>query len=1175
MLRSLWYILLFVGWTSDMVAQDPFYSNKRDRRLNVVLPHQHLDSLTIIPSTVHITDLEDGTLLDTSLFQVNNTQLHWLAPADSLPPTVRIRYRVLPYNLSKELARFDKDSIRILTDAGKTVVGFNYNPFARSADLIDFKGLNYNGSFARGISFGNNQDLVLNSSFNLQMAGTLGDGVEIRAAITDENIPLQPEGNTQQLREFDKIFIQLKKDNNELTAGDYELRRPDSYFMNYFKKLQGATFSNQSKLFKNGQLQSSGSIAISRGQFARNNIIQQEGNQGPYKLQGNEGERFIIILAGTEKVFFDGALLKRGIEEDYIIDYNRGEVTFTNKILITKDSRIIIEFEYSDQNFNRTLYAANTSYQSEKLQLNFNLFSEQDGKNSSGNQALTDDQKRILKAAGDNFQSSLSPSIDTLEEFNSFRIAYFLDDTLTSCGPIDSILIYSVNPEIAKHTARFTFVGQGNGNYILDPDIIANERVYRWVAPDSTTCLPRGDYEPVIQLIAPKQQRLITLGSQYQFDENTLFTSEIAFSKKDQNRFSELDSEDDQGIAFYTTFERTFKLSPEQKGWTLNTAVQYEFTEKHFQALNPYRSREFLRDWNLVNIQGLGNVEQASEKILKGTVQLQKLNTLELTYNLSRFSRGVVYDGTKHFGQLHLQNRGWDFDLSTDYLTTTETDQKTEFSRPKFQLIKTFAKGKGWRLGSNGQREKSSRLSTETDTLLSTSFFFDRYKVFLESPEQKNYQFNLNFSQRFDYQPAQKDYVLNAKASELNVNGQWKAKRALRLAGNLTYRNLEVKGNNLTIDQSSAGETFLGRTDLNLNIAKGALRFNSTYEIGSGQEPKLEFSYIRVAQGEGTHIWLDSLFNNDGIITPNEMEVAPFQDKADYVKITTFTNDFIRTNNVNLNQSLQLNPKAVWFSAKGFKKFLARFSTQSTLKINRKTQESADVSPWNPFDIAIADTSLVSVSSNIRNTVFLNRGNARFDIQTGQSDNRNKFVQTSGFESRQRQEIFLKTRINFSKHTSFRIGFYSETRVADSEFFNNKDYRIEGFRIDPQFTYQPSKNLRFSFQYQYQNEENVLTGGGETSLQNDLNFEIAFNKSAKTTIKSRFAYVQVKFDGISNSPVGFAMLNGLQNGRNLLWNATLDRQLAQNIRLNLSYEGRKTGENRLVHVGRVQVAAVF
>jgi hypothetical protein len=67
----------------------------------------------------------------------------------------------------------------------------------------------------------------------------------------------------------------------------------------------------------------------------------------------------------------------------------------------------------------------------------------------------------------------------------------------------------------------------------------------------------------------------------------------------------------------------------------------------------------------------------------------------------------------------------------------------------------------------------------------------------------------------------------------------------------------------------------------------------------------------------------------------------------------------------------------------------------------------------------------------------------------------------------------------------------------------------------------------------------------------------------------------VDFDGPANSPVGFAILNGLQDGRNFLWSLTLDQQLAKNIQLRLSYEGRKTGEANVVHTGRAQVAANF
>ena len=103
--------------------------------------------------------------------------------------------------------------------------------------LKNGRGLKSSGVFSRSIGIGNNQNLVLNSTFNLQLNGDIGDDIQIRAAISDANIPIQPEGNTQQLNEFDRVFIELKKNKTKLLLGDYQQGNRESYFLKYFKKL--------------------------------------------------------------------------------------------------------------------------------------------------------------------------------------------------------------------------------------------------------------------------------------------------------------------------------------------------------------------------------------------------------------------------------------------------------------------------------------------------------------------------------------------------------------------------------------------------------------------------------------------------------------------------------------------------------------------------------------------------------------------------------------------------------------------------------------------------------------------------------------------------------------------------------------------------------------------------
>ena len=168
--------------------------------------------------------------------------------------------------------------------------------------------LQTSGSITRGILTGSNRDAAIESGLRLQVEGEVAPGVTVRAALTDEDTPLLPEGTTRRLDQFDRVFIQFESRRGLVQLGDYEARLDGSEFGQLRRKLQGGTIRTAPIGIDAGwikDLSFEAGTAVSRGIFKSQAQDTEQGLQGPYRLTGNDGERF------GSSATWDGASLCR------------------------------------------------------------------------------------------------------------------------------------------------------------------------------------------------------------------------------------------------------------------------------------------------------------------------------------------------------------------------------------------------------------------------------------------------------------------------------------------------------------------------------------------------------------------------------------------------------------------------------------------------------------------------------------------------------------------------------------------------------------------------------------------------------------------------------------------------------------------------------------------------
>ncbi len=1122
--KTAFLLFFFLGY---FVHSQITSSDFRSKKIQVVKDTIRFDSVPINPQQFKVFNPQKRRILPTE-YVVFYDEAILVLDAKKYSEII-VEYFRLPSFLTKVYSPFDERLI--VPNNSNTGTLYSLTTNKKATDVKLFDGLKTSGFINRGFTSGNNQSTVANSSMNLSIEGKLSSTVSLRANIFDTNIPLQQNGYSQSITDFDRIFIELFSKDWRVKAGDVSLHNDKSLFLNFDKQVSGLEV--EANINENLNVLASG--AVVRGKFTVFTFVGIEGNQGPYKIFGPNNEPNITIVQGSERVFVNGSPIERGADKDYTIDYNIGEIRFNTTYPINNDMRIRIEYQISNRNYNRFITYEKAAFKNEKFRISGHFYSENDVKNQPIQANLTDAQKQVLANAGNNTALMVTESA-FLDSFDPNKILY--RRVLTGST---QVFEYSTNPNEELYNVSFTNVGVNRGDYRLD-QTLANGNVFAYVGPNL------GEYSPIVQLTAPTKLQIASINSSYESSKKTKVSAEIALSDNDQNLFSPIDNNQNKGLASNLTWEQLIT----DKKWQLSSKINYLFVHQNFNTVQRFQAVEFNRDWNLVN--PTGNQQQIAFDL---SLKNKKDNFLSYSFQQLNFSDN--YKGNKHLLRSKMAFGKTSFIVNSSFLKNDSQIRDNEFLRIQGRVEQGFKNS--W-MGGLINLESNDGVLKATQLSLQTNHRFKEYEGYFGVGDTTKVYAKIGVNYRNN------DSIRNNRFTEINNRKTFyfQSKLVQTKRTNLSlFTNYRLTENAFTNDE----KTLNSRLVYNQRFFSNFLILGSLYKTSSGNVARQDFVYIEVEPGQGFYTWID--YNNNGIQEFDEFEIAEFSDQANYLRVPLPNLRFIPTQRAKWNQSITLNASQ-WSSKNGIRKFLSQFYNQLFLGINNEQERIGNSFNLNPFDFR--QNSQISLNFNFRNSLYFHRNLQQYSTTYtfGRTDGKQQFIiGNQEIDTRLHQIDFQHKIGNF---WLFDLSGKLTENNLKTENFANRNYEIRTVEVLPKISYVLNENNRFSAFYERKEKRNQLANFEQLDQQK-IGVEYFYKGKEKSQFNASFTAFFNQFTGNSNSPVGYQMLEGLQDGRNYTWNLLWNQKLNSFLNLSLNYRGRKSENSRAIHIGSVQLRAVF
>ena len=1170
-----------VGWGQDSTLVLDDVGVHRDT-IDTFQPQPYSLSPFIVPGTETI--WVGRTQLDTSEYRLDAREGRlWVRRQDLIGArdTLIAAYRTFPFGFEDVYRRRAPDTT--LSDTGAVAV--REDTSRQRTGFRPFEGVDIqrSGSISRGIVGGSNRDVNVESGLRMELEGDVAEDVHVRALLTDENTPIQPGGSTQRLRDFDRVFLGIEAPQGRARLGDVDVTLGQGTFGTFDQKVQGLALSSSGAGERVGLVQGDATLvgAVSRGQYRTQDIEPIDGVQGPYRLRGADGEDLIIVIAGSERVFLDGQRLQRGRSNDYVIDYTRGEITFTSKHIITQDRRITVEFQYSTTQFTRTLVGAETQAGAwrgddgePRVSIGASVLRKADGRDFQTAFDLSSEDSLRLAQAGDN-QAVRSGARQVQFDSEAPFVQYRQEVVTTPAGEQDTIFVAldeAPDEGTPVFRVRFTRVGPGEGRYERGGRKV-NGVVYEYQGPG------QGAYEPIQPLPAPTKQRLVDLTGSVEPVDGLEFFGEWAQSVNDENRFSSLDSGDDRDRAYVAGVRvPSIPLDVGGPDVALSGQIRRESRGRFFETFNQSRPIEYGREWNLsrsgsslpVALQGRG-----AETVDRASVRLASEGGSAVEASAGRLTIGSAFDAWRHEEVLSLQQTGWPrLSLQSDYVTSTDRvgDRAGDWLRQQAIIRQPFAGGRVEpRVAVERERRRQRVQASDSLTRDAFSFLEVRPGIAFEG---ERFDASSSVEYRTEDRGAEGTFRDASRSWTVETEASYDPTAPYNATVRGGYRVRRVTEYFRVNRQREDTESLLLRVEGRTRPLDRAIDLKAFYDAVTKRTPVLQETYIRTGPNLGQYVWRDA--NDDGVQQIDEFVPETTPNEGAYVQRFIPSDSLESVIDLQARTRLALEPAQLWRRPEGWwQEGLSAVKTETTVEVQEKSREEevAQIYALNVRRFRQPGTTL-SGQFRVQQVVELFPTWNRIGLEGTWQQRRGLTERAAGSETSFLNGWEVKTRVQPASGWAIRLaGTHEVDRTRSEAFGASRSFDIRTLEARPSVTYQPLRSLTLTLAGAYAEKRDRLQGRRARLLKVPMKAEWA--RGGQFRLNGNVELAQVDLEGAAVGIARYQLTDGRGPGTSALWGLQGRYVLTNNLEASVSYDGRAPAGAPVIHTVRAKVSATF